>query len=259
MTRFFVRPDQISGDAVTLDGDDSHHLRAVLKAQAGDKIAVLDGSGREWPATLREVGKSKSLAQLREPFLPGTEPATKITVAQALPKVGDKMEQVWQRGTEVGVSHFWAFESARSLTHLTGERHEKRRGRWAEIIKTAAEQAHRATLPTLRADGFLSDVLAAAPDYDVALLAHADGLPTTLRAALAALPAPPGTVLIIVGPESGFGFDEVAAARKSGVRTVSLGPRTLRTETAALVMAAQILFALEADSLEADGAHDGVR
>ena len=249
MTRFFVRPEQISGNLVTLDGDDSHHLRAVLKAQAGDKIAVLDGSGREWPAVLMEVGKSKCLAQMREPIVLSTEPVTKITVAQALPKVGDKSEQVWQRGTEVGVSHFWAFESARSLTHLTGERHTKRLGRWAEIVKTAAEQAHRAVLPTLRADGFLSDVLAAAPDYDLALLAHAEGTTTLLRDELAAQPAPPKSVLIVVGPESGFGFDEVKAASAAGVSLVSLGPRTLRTETAALVMAAQILFALEPAAL----------
>ena len=245
MTRFFVRPEQISGNLVTLDGDDSHHLRAVLKAQAGDKIAVLDGSGQEWPAVLMEVGKTKSLAQMREPIVLSTEPVTKITVAQALPRVGDKSEQVWQRGTEVGVSHFWAFESARSLTHLTGERHTKRLGRWAEIIKTAAEQAHRAVLPTLRADGFLSDVLAAAPDYDLALLAHEEGAKTLLREALAAQPTAPKSVLIVIGPESGFGFDEVKAALGAGVSLVSLGPRTLRTETAALVMAAQILFALE--------------
>lgn len=253
MTRFFVRPEQISGNLVTLDGSDTHHLRAVLKAQAGDKIAVLDGSGQEWPAVLMEVGKTKSLAQMREPVMLHTEPVTKITVAQALPRVGDKSEQVWQRGTEVGVSHFWAFESARSLTHLTGERHVKRLGRWAEIIKTAAEQAHRAILPTLRADGFFSDVLAAAPEYDLTLLAHAEGTNTFLPEALTNLPTPPKSVLIVIGPESGFGFDEVKAAQAAGVSGVSLGPRTLRTETAALVMAAQILYALE-PTAQTDGA-----
>jgi len=145
--RFFVRPDQMTSGVVTLEADDVYHLRTVLKAQPGQEIAVLDGSGREWPATVTEIGKTRATAQLRSPILPPTEPQTLITIAQALPRVTEKMEQVLQRGTEVGATDFWAYESARSLTHLTGERHDKRRGRWAAIVKTAAEQAHRARLP----------------------------------------------------------------------------------------------------------------
>ncbi len=244
MIRFFVRPDQMTSGVVTLEADDVYHLRTVLKAQPGQEIAVLDGSGREWPATVTEIGKTRATAQLRSPILPPTEPQTLITIAQALPRVTEKMEQVLQRGTEVGATDFWAYESARSLTHLTGERHDKRRGRWAAIVKTAAEQAHRARLPGLRVEGGLADVLAAAPQYDVALLADAAEGARPLRQVLA-LAAPPRTVLVIVGPESGFAPAELSKSRSAGVQAVSLGPRILRTETAALVMAAQTLFALE--------------
>ncbi len=245
MTRFFVRPDQFASGLVTLDADDAHHLRVVLHAQPGQKIAVLDGSGREWPATLLELGKTKGLARLGESGLPQTEPPVQITVAQALPKVTDKMEQVLQRGTEIGASGFWAFASERSLTHLTGERHEKRHGRWEAIIKTAAEQAHRALLPTLRVDGEFAEVLRAAGEFDLTLLAYEGERETTLRSTLHTLPAPPKRILLIVGPESGLSDGEVKAARKAGVPIISLGPRILRTETAALVMVSQILFALE--------------
>jgi 16S rRNA (uracil1498-N3)-methyltransferase len=245
MTRFFVRPDQFAGSLVTLGADDAHHLRVVLHAQPGQPIAVLDGSGREWPATLLELGKTKAAARLGDPVSPQTEPPVQITVAQALPKVTDKMEQVLQRGTEIGASGFWAFASERSLTHLTGERHDRRRGRWEAIIKTAAEQAHRARLPALRVDGDFVEVLKAAGEVDLALLAYEGERETTLRRALAALPAPPKRILIIVGPESGLTDSEVKAACKAGVPTVSLGLRILRTETAALVMVSQILFALE--------------
>ncbi len=245
MTRFFVRPDQIAGGLVQLEADDAHHLRVVLHAQPGQKIAVLDNSGCEWPATLLEMGKTKAVARLGEPFLPQTEPPVKVTVAQALPKVTDKMEQVLQRGTEIGASGFWAFSSERSLTHLTGERHEKRQGRWQAIIKTAAEQSHRAILPTLRVDGGLGEVMGAAGEFDLTLLAYEGEQVTTLAKALAAAPEPPKAVLIIIGPEAGLTDAEVKSARKAGVHPVSLGPRILRTETAALVMVSQILFALE--------------
>ena len=245
MTRFFVKPEQIVGEFVYLDGDDAHHLRVVLHAQPGTKIAVLDGSGREWPAALTELGKTKAVAQLREPFAPRTEPEVQVTVAQALPKVAEKMEQVWQRGTEIGAAGFWAYASERSLTHLTGERQDKRQGRWAAIVKTAAEQAHRAVLPALTISGELRDVLASASEYDLALMAYEGEAETGLKAALAGQGSAPKRILVIIGPEGGFSDAEVKAAQKAGVQTVSLGPRILRTETAALVMVAQILFGLE--------------
>jgi len=245
MTRFFVRPDQIVGEFIYLDADDAHHLRVVLHAQPGAKIGILDGSGREWPATLTELGKTKAAAQLREPFEPNTEPAVRVTVAQALPKVGEKMEQVLQRGTEIGAAGFWAFSSERSLTHLSGERQEKRQARWSAIIKTAAEQAHRAVLPALQIHGDFRDVLASASEYDCALLAYEGASERTLKQALHSQAVPPGRVLVIVGPEAGFSDDEVKAARKAGVPTLSLGPRILRTETAALALVSQILFVFE--------------
>ncbi len=245
MTRFFVRPEQIVGEFVYLDGDDAHHLRVVLHAQPGTKISVLDGSGREWPAALTELGKTKAAAQLREPFAPRTEPNVRVTVAQALPKVGEKMEQVLQRCTEIGATGFQIFSSERSLTHLTGERQEKRQVRWSAIVKTAAEQAHRAVLPAVSVTGEFRDVLASASEYDMALLAYEGETDTLLKPMLAAQTVPPKRLLVIIGPEGGFSDTEIKAARKAGVQTVSLGPRILRTETAALVIVAQILFALE--------------
>ena len=243
MTRFFVRPEQMANGMVTLDAEDAHHLRTVLHGQPGQRIAVLDGSGQEWPATLLEVGKTKAVARLGEPIVLDTEPSVQITVAQALPKMAEKMEQVLQRGTEIGAGGFWAFETERSLTHLTGERQVKRQTRWTAIIKTAAEQSHRAKLPALQITGNFRDVLASASGHDVSLLAHEGEQAMTLHRALSALP--PQTIMVMVGPEGGFTADEVRAAQKAGVQNVSLGPRILRTETAALVMVSQILYALE--------------
>lgn len=245
MTRFFARPEQIAGGLATLDAYDAYHLRVVLRAQPGEKVAVLDGTGQEFPGVLEAVGKTKATVRLETPFVPVTEPRTRITVAQALPKVGDKMEQILQHGTEIGASAFRAFASERSLTHLTGERQVKRLARWQAIVKTAAEQSHRALLPGIEASGEFADVLATTKEYDLALLAHPAENGQSLREVLSASPAPPQTLLVLVGPESGFSPGEVQQAVKSGAIAVSLGPRILRTETAALVLLSQILFALE--------------
>ena len=251
MIRFFVRPEQIADGRVTLDADDAHHLRTVLQAKAGDAIAVLDGSGREWPAVLETVGKARAEARLGEPFTPDTEPDTQITVAQALPKMAEKMEQVLQRGTEIGAAHFRAFASERSLTHLTGERHAKRLTRWRSIVKTAAEQAHRAVLPTVRAEGDLGTFWRRREVMTwLCLLTRR---PTCRRCARP-FPAPHywggGAVSYSLSARKAASpTPKSRQARAAGARAVSLGPRILRTETAAMVMAAQIIYELEQTSV----------
>ena len=90
------------------------------------------------------------------------------------------MEQVLQRGTETGAAGFVVYSSERSLTHLTGERHDKRQVRWSAIVKTAAEQAHRAILPALTIGGEFRDVLASVGQYDCALLAYEGETDTSL-------------------------------------------------------------------------------
>ena len=244
MTRFFVSPAQIHDGLATLAESDVYHLRVVLKATAGEAVSVLDGAGREFPGRLAEIGKTRALIRLAQPFEPDTEPRAKITIAQALPKMAEKMEQVLQHGTEIGAAAFRAFASERSQTHLTGERQAKRLTRWNSIIKTAAEQSHRALLPGLQVAGEFTDLLQSAANFDLALLADPTAA-ISLRAALST-PTAPTTLLVIIGPESGFTPAEITQAERAGVMRISLGPRILRTETAALALTAQLLFALEA-------------
>ena len=244
MIRFFVDPDQIADGEVTLNEDDAHHVRVVLQMSPGGRISVLDGSGTEWEATLLTVGKRSATAALKSSSRPQTEPHTRIMIAQALPKMAEKMEQVLQRGTEIGAHGFRAFSSTRSLTHLTGERQEKRLARWKSIIKTAAEQSHRALLPEAFAVDTFETILASASEYDLAILAYEDERERSLKAALRREPGP-RSILLVVGPESGITPQEADAARAAGLISVSLGPRILRTETAAMAAAAQILYELE--------------
>ncbi|MGO8670149.1 MAG: RsmE family RNA methyltransferase, partial [Capsulimonadaceae bacterium] len=243
MTRFFVQPEQISAGEVVLGPADAHHLHVVLHAKAGECIAVLDGTGRELTAALIEVGKTRARGRVLSEVDLGTECAVRVTVAQALPKMAEKLETVLQHGTEVGAAEFWPFTCARSQTGLTGERQQKRISRWEMIVKTAAEQSRRAVLPVVRPGLDLRGVLAGVAPFDVALLAYEGERNRLLRDALPV--TPPKSVLVIVGPEGGFAPDEIRLAERSGVVPVSLGPRILRTETAALVILAQINYAFE--------------
>jgi len=243
MTRFFVRPDQITGDEATLDAEDAHHLRVVLHAEVGHQIALLDGLGNEYFAVLTALSKTRASAKVTSAHTLDTEAKTRIIVAQALPKMAEKMEQVLQRCTEIGAAGFIVFAADKGQVHLEGERQTKREGRWSAIVKTAAEQAHRALLSSIQ----YTDSLGAAmrDDYDLILLAHTENGARPTREILESAAKTPGKILIIIGPESGLSAAEAAVARKAGAQTISLGPRILRTETAAMALTAQLLYALE--------------
>jgi 16S rRNA (uracil1498-N3)-methyltransferase len=209
----------------------------------GETCFVLDNSGKLHHAKLAEVSKSKAIAVIEREEEPQVEPRVKITVAQALPKTFEKLEWVLEHGVEAGVSEFIIFSSARSRPEAS--RFERKLDRWREIVKTAAEQSERVKLPLVQGICSLSDILALSAPYDLTLLAYEREKSLTLSAALHE--SHPASILVLIGPEGGFTDDEIDEARDAGVTLVSLGPRILRTETAALVMTAQIIYALDAD------------
>lgn len=242
MSRFFVRPEQIdeSQGLVCFDRPDAHHLCQVLRMRAGDTVWALAGDGCEHEAVLLEVAKSRVLARIKAKRALATEPPARVTVAQALPKTLDKLEWVIEHGTEAGAGDFLVFESARSRAQAN--RFTAKVARWQEIARSAAEQSHRALLPTV--EGVLSfhEVLARAKNFDLALLAYEAERRTHLRDVLPK--AGNRRILVLIGPEGGFTEDEVRAACDAGALPITLGPRILRTETAALVMLGQIMCLL---------------
>jgi 16S rRNA (uracil1498-N3)-methyltransferase len=249
--RFFVAPSDITADgaSVTLPPDAAHHARGVLRLRVGEAVVVHDGRGNGYRCRLTEVGPKRVAAAVEEPFEVRTEPRVRVTVAQALPKTSDKVEQVLQHGTEAGAAGFVLFGAFRSVAKLgTNDKVERREDRWRGIVRGAAEQSGRALLPPVEWLPNSAAVAGAIPDYDAALVLH-ESATAPLRAALSAPPAAgAGRLLVIVGPEGGLTDDEVARFTGAGAAAVSLGPRVLRTETAALVALAQILYATDADS-----------
>jgi 16S rRNA (uracil1498-N3)-methyltransferase len=239
VTRFFIRPDQIDGDVATLEPDDAFHLERVVRARVGEGVVLLDNSGREFVARLTSLSRSRAVAEIISGSLPDTEPTVRVTIAQSLPKTADKLEWVLEHGVEAGASGFIMFRSQRSEAGRLAEKPE----RWAKIVKTAAEQSKRVRLPEVMAVGDLEDAMERVADYDIALFCDETERTTTLREAVADRVS--RRILFFIGPEGGWSDDERAAAIAAGATPITLGPRVLRTETAALVTLAQVLFATE--------------
>lgn len=242
MHRVFVAPAQIVDGQAFLSGSDHRHIARVLRAQPGDEIVVLDGRGNAYRAFLVSIGKSETAARLAGSIEPPPEPQVAITVGQALGKA-DKFEQVVQHGVEAGACAFVALRARRCVADLPAGRAADRLARWGQIAKGAAEQSGRAYVPTVSGPLRLDAWMAQAQESGwPGILLHPGLESVPLHAALERLGEPPERLLLAVGPEGGWDPTEVSAARAANLTAVTLGPRILRTETAALVAISQILY-----------------
>ncbi|HEV8627697.1 MAG TPA: RsmE family RNA methyltransferase [Acidimicrobiia bacterium] len=223
-------------DTVEVGGEDGHHLARVLRLRTGETVTVGDGSGRWRPYRIGSVGGSASTgaavrleaagAVEREPAL-----SPRLAVAFALTK-GDKPELVVQKLTEFGVDRIVPVLAERSVSRPDPARADAAAERWRRIVREAARQCRRATLPAVEELAPLA-TLAGHPGV---VVAERGGGPAD---ALASPPA--GEILVVVGPEGGLAPAEVEALKPWG--RLGLGPHVLRAETATLA-AATVLSAL---------------
>ena len=253
MQRYFVTPDQFEGNRVVLTGDDAHHAQRVMRMEPNDRFIVSDGCERAAIAavTAAETGRVEAEIVIELPM--DGEPMWSVTVAQSLPK-GDKMELVIQKGTEIGAAAFMPFQSERMIVQYDGKKEAKRLERWSKIAKEAAEQAHRSRIPAVEQVRTWRQLVASITAFDLALFCYekeGGSGGSGLRGAAAAFrqsreAAGSGTeranVLIVVGPEGGFTEREAAEAEAAGAVIVGLGRRILRTETAAMVGLACLMY-----------------
>lgn len=256
MHRFFVPPNWIEGDAVTLSGAVVHHIRDVLRLRPGDLIIVLDDSGWEYAARLLTVGREEASGLIESKLLAHTEPRSKLTLYQSLLK-GQSFEWVLQKGTELGIVEFVPVVSERCVIANLDDVGRTRPERWQKIIVEAAEQSHRGRLPRLQSPLLFPQACERARNADLAVIPWEGEKTRALRSMLvdwdgatpkvqgkASVIRRPFSISIFVGPEGGYATREVDQALRYGVVPVSLGPRILRAESAALVAATIVLYQL---------------
>lgn len=249
MQRYFVAAESFGEHTVALEGEDAHHLARVMRMKPGDEIIVSDGEGREAVARLRALAPGRVEADILELRPVSGEPGWSVTVAQSLPK-GDKMELVIQKGTEIGAAAFVPFQSERMVVQYDERKEGKRLERWRKIAKEAAEQAHRSVIPAVKPVLSWSGLVASLAQYDAAFFCYEKeggssgcGLRDAVQAARAQSVDPSALkLLVVVGPEGGFTEREASEAQAAGAVTVGLGKRILRTETAAMVALACLMY-----------------
>jgi 16S rRNA (uracil1498-N3)-methyltransferase len=243
MHHLFLPVDQFTPDSARILGSDHHHLAKVLRMRVGEVLVLLDNRGNAFRATLTEVGKQSSMAQIEERLDLCSEPPIPLLVAQA-PGKSDKFEQVIQHGTEVGATAFLPLLTERGVVSLPPDRAETKRERWQQIAKGAAEQSHRLHIPQVHSpQAFRQWISHQTPE--TTLILHTDPALPTLAERLSQCLHPPVSLTLAVGAEGGWSPMEVSQAQAANISLVSLGKRILRTETAALVALSQILYHIE--------------
>jgi 16S rRNA (uracil1498-N3)-methyltransferase len=242
LNRFFISASNIEGDRIRLSPEQSHQVCHVLRLKSGDTIIVLDDSGTEYDVTLMTVCRTKTIGQVTSKHRARGEPTAEVVLFQSL-LVREKFEWVLQKGTEIGVAQFVPVLTGRSLV-WTKTIEENKLDRWRRILTEAAEQSHRGRIPQLEPIIPLDEAVLRLRDYDRCIIAAPSDRAATLHDTLQGIAYSPPSVAVMIGPEGGFTEEEVALACDKGAVRVGLGPRILRTETAAIVACALTLYEL---------------
>lgn len=250
MHRFFVEPEQVGREEITIIGNDVNHMKNVLRMKPGEIIGISDGTGIEYTCevlALNKEVKTKILTSLDA----RRELPSRITLFQGLPK-SDKMEWIIQKAVELGVYEIIPMTTRNTVVKLDKKKEENKRKRWQAIAESAAKQSKRLYIPQVGALMSFSQAVKRACDMEVRLIPYelAENMAET-REIIAGI-RPGQRVAVFIGPEGGFGEEEIAMAMEAGIRPITLGKRILRTETAGISVLSVLMFTLEGEQAAAE-------
>jgi len=226
--RLYLDPEEFESSDVLLVGSRARRLREVLRLRVGAALEVFDGQGRQREAKITGSGKGQVTLALGEPLKPVQEPPVPVVVVCAFPRAS-RGDWLVEKATEIGVSQLVPRLAARSVM----DPGDGRIARWRRIAIEAAEQCERCFVPAIGGEP---------PAGATHIVAHPDAT-ATVREAVAGIAEAPRALVLHVGPEGGWSEHEIEEFRDLGAHFVSLGPRLMRVETAAVIAAAQLLEA----------------
>jgi 16S rRNA (uracil1498-N3)-methyltransferase len=237
LPRFHV-PEAAPGARVSLPDHSAHHAREVLRLRAGAAVRLFDGAGAEFEATLESVTRREVAARIGSTVAARPESPLRLVLALS-PLKGDRMELVIQKVTELGVAEVWPVITVRTDAAARPALEGTRQERWEKVASGAAEQCGRAVVPRIAPTATFAELLDRPFEGARIVFVETQGVPTLVPGS-----APPPAALLLVGPAGGWEPRETERLRQAGFAVAGLGPRILRSETAALaaVVAAQVLW-----------------
>ena len=250
MPKFFVKENQIKNNKIEIIGEDVNHIINVLRMRNGEILKVCNrDTGENYLVKIINAQSNSIICDIQEKINDTAESNINITLYQGLPKF-EKMELIIQKNTEVGVNEIVPVVMERTVVKLDEKQSNKKLERWQKIAEIASKQSQRDRIP--KVDNiikmkFMYEKLNL-EEYDAILVAYENEKKTLLKEELKKLQKAEQNeykIAIIIGPEGGIAEGEIEMLQKIGAKCVSLGKRILRTETAGIIMAGNILYELE--------------
>lgn len=238
MVRFFVTPEELTGESLILTGENAQHAK-VLRLKTGENVLVCNGEGEECLCRVADFSAGQLEVEVLERRFSDTEASVRVSVYVAFPKA-DKLEHVIQKATELGAYEIVAFPSSRCVSKPDEKSLKKKLERWQKIAASAAEQSGRGRIPKVKVLGSFKEALSQAAQADMPLMFYEHEQAVTLKMALTSKPYK--TVSLLTGPEGGLEEKEVQQARDAGLQVCTLGKRILRCETAPLCALSAVMY-----------------
>jgi 16S rRNA (uracil1498-N3)-methyltransferase len=238
MRQFFVNEMKAT---MTLMGDEAWHALKVLRLKIGSEIEVVSPDGQAARVIITDLNVGEVVVKLQEIVNRMSEPPIQITLAQSLSK-GDKFDYIVQKAVELGVHRIIPLLTEHCVVKYDAAKQQQKTSRWQKIASEAAKQCRRTLVPIVQEPTDFNGFLAHLAATSTVLLFYEQedqlGVKQILRQSAGAC----SSFVLIVGPEGGFSKTEVAVAIKRGAHIVSLGPRILRTETAATAALTVVMY-----------------
>lgn len=244
MPRFFVTKEQIIEEngvkTIHIFGDDAHHIARALRMAQGEKIEIADMQKNVYNCTLSKFVEDKEvIATVDSEYVADTEPKYEVILYQALPK-SDKMETIIQKSVECGVTKIVPFKSERCIVKIDKKDENKKLDRWQKISESASKQCGRGMIPKIESVLTFEQMIGNAKECDLPLFCYEAEDGKTIKDALKDFNG--SKIAIIVGSEGGFSVSEAERIKNAGIRSVGLGKRILRCETASSFALACIVY-----------------
>ncbi|AOE50865.1 16S rRNA (uracil(1498)-N(3))-methyltransferase [Kangiella sediminilitoris] len=216
------------GQVVTLGREPSNHLSRVLRLKVGNEVVLFNGNGSDFPSEIVEIERNSVSVHVKDELTVNVESPLHIHLYQGVSR-GDKMDLTLQKGVELGIKEFTPLITERCGVKLDAKRWQKKLDHWQKVIESACEQCGRSTLPKLNEVISFNEAI---PTLDSqSFFLHPEAAKPFNEISNLDVTKP---ISLWVGPEGGFSDIEIEQVKRNGCQPVQLGPRVLRTETAAL-------------------------
>lgn len=243
MYKFFVTEDQIEENQIIIKEEDVNHIKNVLRLEKCEKIEIANiTNGCQYLSQIIELNSNTIKCEIIEQLDSTRETGLYLHIFQGLPKA-EKLETIIQKTIEIGVCEITPVMMQRCVVKLDDKVKERKMIRWRKIAEVAAKQSKRDQIPKINNPINLKNIYEKLENYDIVLVAYENETENKIKRILQQITVKQKMrIAVIIGPEGGLEEQEVQDLIKKGAKTISLGTRILRTETAPIVLSSIIMY-----------------